>query len=77
MTPGAILAFLISNGPSIIGAGIQVSAIVSEFFSRFGGKGKDEAVTPAEFDAFVSKFLGNREEILALVEKAKQELAGA
>ena len=76
MTVGAILAFLISNGPSLIGAGTTLASIVTQFFSDFGGKGKDDPVTQAEFDAFVDKCLGTREEVLALVEKAKRDVAG-
>ena len=76
MTVGGILAFLIANGPSLIGAGVTLSSIVSQFFADFTGKGKDDPVTQAEFDAFVEKCIGPREEILALVEKAKRDMAG-
>jgi hypothetical protein len=75
MTVGGILAFLIANGPSLIGAGVTLSSIVSQFFEDFGGKGKDDAVSEAEFNAFVDKCLGSREEILALVEKARRDMA--
>lgn len=76
MTVGAILAFLIANGPSLITAGSSLASIVTEFFSHFGGRGEDDAVTEAEFNAFVDKCLGSRDEIQALIDKAKQDQAG-
>ncbi len=74
MSVGAILAFLIANGPTLITAGSSVASIVSAFFEDFGGKGKDDPVTEAEFNAFVDRCLGDRAKIEALIAAARAEM---
>lgn len=74
MSVGALLAFLISNGPSLIAAGAQVAELVNEFMSQFAHRGTSGTVTREEFDAFVDKCLGDKAEIQAIVDAARKEI---
>lgn len=74
MTIGGILAFLIANGPSLIAAGSSVASIVSSFFEHFGGRGKDDAATLAEFNAFVDRCIGTGADVQDIVNKARMEI---
>ena len=77
MTVGTILAFLISNGPSIISAGVEVASIVTAFFDQFQGRDEDDPLTEDEFNAFIDRALGNRAELETLIAQARAEMGGA
>ena len=72
----SLLAFLISNGPSLISAGMSLAGLVKDFmglFKKANDEGRD--LTQTEFNAFVDKCLGNGADLDALVAQAKAEIA--
>lgn len=72
----SLLAFLISNGPSLISAGMSLTTLVKDFLGLFNkAKAEGRDLTQTEFNAFVDKCLGNGADIDALVAQAKAELA--
>lgn len=72
----SLLAFLISNGPSLISAGMSLAGLVRDFMSLFKKTvDEDRDLSQAEFNTFVDKCLGNGAELDAIVAQAKAEIA--
>lgn len=73
-----LITFLISNAPTIIAAGKDVSKLVSEVIDLITGANKSgrKDITRDEFNAFVDKALGaHSSEMDALIAQAKAEIA--
>ena len=76
-TAGSLLAFLISNGPTLISTGLSVGSLVSDFLSLIHGAKADGKtdITKDQFNTFVDKCLGQSSDLDALITQAKAELA--
>jgi hypothetical protein len=74
MTAASLLAFLITNGSSIIGAGAGIAGIATQFMAMFGKHSADQPVTQEQFDAFVDKCLGDAKELDAIIAAARADI---
>lgn len=67
-----LIAFLISNGPTLLSTGMSVAGLVSDVMGLIN-KGGD--ISKDEFNAFVDKCLGKDTDLDAIIAQAKAELA--
>ena len=72
MSFAAIIAWLMANGGTIVAAGVDLTKIGTEIWKLFHGT--DGTISKADFNVFVDKMLGDKAELLALIEEAKSQL---
>lgn len=72
MTFPAIIAWLMTNGGTIIAAGVDLAAIGRQLWTLFHGT--NGTITKEAFNAFIDKALGDKAELLAIIDAAKAEL---
>jgi hypothetical protein len=78
MSFSAILTFLISNGPNLIRAGMDIGTAVGDLIRIIRGKPDGADMTADEFNAFVDKHLKSAsDKIEAHVAAALKELEGS
>lgn len=72
----AITTFLLTNGPSLIQAGMDVAALWDEYAAlgkKASAEGRD--LSAEEFHSFMDKCLGTDESLDGIIAKAKADIA--
>lgn len=74
MPIGALIGFLISNGPNLIKAGMDIAGATADLIAIIRGKPDGSQMTRDEFNAFIDKHVPTEARIQVHIDAALRDL---